>query len=328
MKWRQPLGLFKDAVSEWAADNASSLSAALAFYTLLSLAPLLVLITGIIGLVFGQEAGQGELMNRFGSILGPEGAKTLQGIVSHAQNRFSGIVATVLSIIVLVFSVSGVFYQLQTSLNVVWEVTQESTGGIWGVVRKRLPSFSIIPVIGFLLIVSTAATAVVSAFGHFLGGLFPGVSVLLQVVNFLLSFVVVSVLFALIYKILPDVRVAWRDVWLGSAVTALLFSIGKFAIGLYLGRSSISSTYGAAGSLVVLLLWVYYSSQIFFFGAEFTQIYSNRYGRRITPAPGARPLPDQDPARPTRPSQPTDDGHERGGEAKPPKRKEHAEKRT
>ncbi len=310
MKGREAVELLKDVVLEWNADNVSTLSAALAYYTLLSLAPLLVLITGLIQLVFGSAAVNGAFMQQVGSIIGPDGARTLQRIAAHAQGEYIGYTATGVSIVVLVISVFFVFYQLQTSLNTVWEVTETSTITTQGIIR-RLSSFAIIPVIGFLLVVSTAASAAVAAFGNFLGGLFPGLVVVLHALNFLLSFVVITVLLALVYKIVPDVRIAWHDVWLGAAVTSLLFAVGRFAIGLYLGKSSYTSIYGAAGTLVVLVAWVYYSSQIFFIGAEFTQIYANRYGRRIVPTEGAEALPGQDPADRSSPSAPYTTGHPR-----------------
>lgn len=304
MKWRGIIELFRDTFEEWRQDDASTLSAALAYYTIISLAPLLVIIIGLVALIFGKEAAEGQVIHQLASILGPQSATALQEIVEHSQQPSVGIVATVISVAVLAFSAAGVFYQLQTSLNTVWEVTPKSSQGLWSIVKSRLPSLSIIPVIGFLLIVSLAASTAVSAFGAFLGTLFPGIIVLLHIAEFLVSFVVIAILFSLIYKILPDVDVRWRDVWLGGAFTSLLFALGKFGIGLYLGKSSLASTYGAAGSLVVLLAWVYYSAQIFFFGAEFTQLYANRYGSRIKPTTEAASLPGEEPGDKRRPSRP------------------------
>ncbi|HEY3278070.1 MAG TPA: YihY/virulence factor BrkB family protein [Syntrophorhabdaceae bacterium] len=304
MKWRGIVELFKDTFQEWRHDDASTLSAALAYYTIISLAPLLVIIIGLVAFIFGKEAAQGQVMQQLASILGPQSANTLREIVEHSPQRSVGIVATAISVVVLAFSAAGVFYQLQTSLNTVWEVTPKSSQGFWSIIRSRLPSLSIIPVIGFLLIVSLAASTAVAAFGTFMGGLFPGITVLLQIAEFVISFGVIAILFSLIYKILPDVRVRWRDVWLGGAFTSLLFTLGKFCIGLYLGKSSMASGYGAAGSLVVLLVWVYYSAQIFFFGAEFTQLYTNRYGSRMKPTTEAASLPGEDPGDKRHPSHP------------------------
>lgn len=296
MKLKGFLELSKEAVSEWSAENASRLSAALAYYTIFSIAPLLVIILGIVGLIFGQEAARGQVMGQMTGILGQQGAAAMESIAENAQQPASGIIATVISFIVLVFGASGVFYELQTSLNTIWDVERKTGGGILNIIKTRLLSFSIIPVIGFLLVVSLAVSAGISAFGQFLGGFFPGAGILLQILNFVISFAIITILFGLIYKILPDVEIRWRDVWVGAAVTSLLFTIGKLGIGLYLGKSAVASAYGAAGSLIVLLAWVYYSAQIFFFGAEFTQVYANKFGSRIVPSEEAQAMPREEPS--------------------------------
>ncbi len=303
MKLKVLAELTKEAVSEWSSDNASRLSAALAYYTIFSIAPLLVIVLAIVGIILGQEAARGDVMGQMAGILGPQGASAMESIAERAQRPASGIIATVISLVVLVFGASGVFYELQTSLNTIWDVERKAAGGVIGIIKTRLVSFSIIPVIGFLLVVSLVASAAIAAFGQFLGDLFPGAGVLLQILNFLMSFVIIAVLFGLIYKFLPDVKIRWRDVWVGAAVTSLLFSLGKIGIGLYLGKSAVASAYGAAGSLVVLLAWVYYSAQIFFFGAEFTQVYANKFGSPIKPSEEAEALPMEEPGAEKYPSQ-------------------------
>lgn len=305
MKAKQVWYLIKDSAAEWSDDNASRLSAALAYYTLFSIAPLLVLILGIVSLVLGEEEGRSQAIQQLGGTVGQGGSSMLQDMVRSAQKPTSGIIASAISFIVLLFTASNLFYALQTSLNTVWDVQQKSLG-VWGSIKNRLPTLWIIPVVGLLLLASLVASAGISALGQFTGNIFPGVQYLLHAADFLLSFVVVGLLFALMYKILPDADIKWSDVWLGAGVTSLLFSIGKLLIGLYLGKSSMSSMYGAAGSLVVLLAWVYYSAQIFFLGAEFTQVYSNQFGSRVKPSSEAEPLPGEKPEAEQRPSRPGD----------------------
>jgi membrane protein len=307
--------LSKEAVSEWSADNASRLSAALAYYTIFSIAPLLIIILGITGLIFGDEAGRGQVMEQLGGVMGPEGASAIQDILKGAQHPTSGIIATIISFVVLAFTASGVFYELHNSLNTIWDVQRKSEGGIFNVIKTRLPSFSILPVLGFILIVSLVVSTALASFGGLIGNILPGAQYMLYFINFVISFLVIAFLFALIYKILPDVEIRWRDVWVGAAVTSLLFVIGKFAIGLYLGKSGIASTYGAAGSLVILLAWVYYSAQIFFFGAEVTQVYANKFGSKIVPSAEAEPLPREEPSAENYPSQA---GTEKGRPAEAP----------
>lgn len=306
MKIKEAWYLLKDAAAEWSDDNVSRLSAALAYYTLVSIAPLLVIVLAIVGYFLGGETGESRVMQQLGSILGQQGTSALQSIAHSARQPTSGLIATVISFVILLLTASGVFYELQTSLDTVWDV-QPKTKGIWGIVKSRLPSFSIIPVIGFLLLVSLVVSAGISAFGNYMTNILPGTMYLLHAANFLLSFVIVGLLFALVYKILPDAEIKWSDVWLGAGFTSLLFSIGKFGIGLYLGKSSMSSMYGAAGSLVILLAWVYYAAQIFFFGAEFTQVYANRYGSRVRASSAAEPMPSEKPEAEHHPSRPGDE---------------------
>ena len=272
--------MLKQTLSEWVDDNVPAQAAALAYYTLFSVAPMIIIAIAVAGLVFGQEAAQGEIQKQLQSLIGDAGAKVVEDLVASASKPSSGILATIVGILVLGFAATGVFAQLQDSLNTIWKVKKKPRNGVLAFVRQRLLSFAMVLGIGFLLLVSLVLSAALSAAGTFLMGLMPGWETVLQLVNLAIAFAVTTVLFAMIYKVLPDTRVAWKDVWLGAAVTSFLFSLGKLGIGLYLGKSSVSSSYGAAGSFAVLLLWVYYSSQLLFLGAEFTQVYSRWHGSR------------------------------------------------
>lgn len=287
MNLKAMVELLKATVADWQEDKASRLAAALAYYTVFSLAPLLVIVIAIAGLVFGPEAARGQIDNQLQGLLGRDGAEAVQTMIASANKPTTGIVASIINIVILLFGASGVFAQLQDALNTVWEVAPKPGRGIGNVVRSRFLSFSMVLGIGFLLLVSLVLSAGLAAVGAYLSQLLPGLDFLWQLVNFGISFGVITLLFAMIYKILPDAKVAWGDVWIGAAITSLLFTIGKALIGLYLGNASVGSAYGAAGSLVVLLIWVYYSAQILFFGAEFTQVYATKYGSRIVPTKNA-----------------------------------------
>jgi membrane protein len=287
MKFKDIFTLLKNAAREWSEDKASRLAAALSYYTIFSLAPLLVIVIAIAGLVFGQEAAQQELMVQIEGLVGEEGAFAIQEMIAGASDTGDSILAAVIGFVLLLFGASGVFAQLQDAMNTMWEVKPKEGRGILAIVKDRLLSFGMVLVIGFLLLVSLVLSAALAALSNFMAGLLPANEIVMQVISFVVSFAVISLLFALIFKYLPDAKVAWGDVWLGAIVTALLFTIGKELIGLYLGRSAVASTYGAAGSLVILLLWVFYSAQILFFGAEFTQVYANMFGSKIRPAEGA-----------------------------------------
>lgn len=287
MNLKMMVGLLKATVADWQEDKASRLAAALAYYTVFSLAPLLVIVIAIAGLVFGPEAARGQIESQLQGLLGPDGAEAVQTMIASADKPTTGIVASIINIAILLFGASGVFAQLQDALNTVWEVAPKPGQGLISAIRSRFLSFSMVLGIGFLLLVSLVLSAGLAAVGSYASQLLPGFGFLWQLLNFAISFGVITLLFAMIYKILPDAQVAWGDVWIGSAITALLFTIGKAAIGLYLGNASVGSAYGAAGSLVVLLIWVYYSAQILFFGAEFTQVYASKYGSRIVPTKNA-----------------------------------------
>ncbi|MBD2005350.1 MULTISPECIES: YihY/virulence factor BrkB family protein [Cyanophyceae] len=292
MKPKDIVGLLKETFTEWQEDKASRLAAALAYYTVFSLAPLVIIAIAIAALVFGQEAAQGGIEEQLRGLLGSQGAEAVEEMIANSRKAEQGTIATLISVGLLMFGASGVFGQLQDSLNTIWEVAPKPGRGIIGFIKDRFLSFSMVLGIGFLLLVSLILSAGLSAVGNYFGHLMPGLP-FLQVLNFLLSFGVVTVLFAFIFRILPDAKIAWGDVWIGAAITSLLFTIGKYLLGLYLGNGSVGSTYGAAGSFVVLLLWVNYSAQILFFGAEFTQVYANKYGSRILPAKNAVPLTEE-----------------------------------
>ncbi len=275
---------FAEIVAEWQADDAVSMGAALAYYAIFSMAPLLILVIAIAGLVLGQKAAEGELVGQISGLVGEAGAHTLQDMIANVSSPKAGVVASVVSVVTITLGATGVFGQLQHALNRIWEVPPPKKGGIVGALRKRAVAFGMILGIGFLLLVSLALSAALAAVHGWLSEEVPVLGRTLPPLNFLLSFAVITALFALIYKVLPEVEMRWRDIWPGAAVTALLFTIGKTLIGLYLGRAGATSAYGAAGSFVLLLLWVYYSAQILFVGAEFTEVYSRRYGsRRASP---------------------------------------------
>jgi membrane protein len=283
-------GLIKESFKEWKEDGALDLGAALAYYTIFSLAPMLLIATGVAGLVWGREAVQGQLVGQMQGLVGSQGAEAIQTMIANAGKHDSGVLATILGFVTILFGATGVFVQLQNALNRVWDVEPKPGGGVWGFVRNRLLSFGMILGIGFLLLVSLVISAAMGAVDQWADSLGGAGHVLARITAFVVSFAVITFLFAMIYKFLPDVKIQWRDVWIGAAVTALLFTVGKFLIGLYLAKSTVASTYGAAGSLVILLLWTYYSAQIVFLGAEFTQVYASRYGSRIEPADNAVPV--------------------------------------
>jgi membrane protein len=275
---RQLGPVLREAWDCWNKHNAPKLGAALSYYTIFSIAPLMIVVIAIIGFVLGKQAAQGQIMAQIQGMMGSDGAHAIQTVIANADKPKTGLIATILGLITLFLGASGVLAELRDSLNRIWEVKPQSSGGLWSMVRERLMSFGMVLAIGFLLLVSLVLSAGISAAGKYVGGLLPVPAVVLHIVNIVFSFVVIAALFALIYRFLPDDRIEWDDVAIGAIVTALLFTLGKFAIGLYLGKAGIGSTYGAAGSLVVVLAWIYYSAQIFFFGAEFTHVYSMRHG--------------------------------------------------
>jgi membrane protein len=286
--------LVKDTFSDWSEDKAPRLAAALAYYTAFALAPLLLIAIAVAGLFFGREAATNQVGQQLSGLLGSTAGEAVNGMVAAAgASQGAGIVATVIGVATLLFAASGVFGQLQDSLNTIWEVQPKPNQGIWATIKQRFFSFAMVLGVGFLLLVSLVLSAALAALGTVLGGDPAGQSLIWKTINFVVSFGVTTALFALIYKILPDAKVQWRDVWIGAVVTALLFTLGKALLGWYLGRPGTTSTYGAAGSFVALLLWIYYSAQILFLGAEFTQVYAKAYGSKIEPAENAVPVTEE-----------------------------------
>ncbi|HEY9669388.1 MAG TPA: YihY/virulence factor BrkB family protein [Coleofasciculaceae cyanobacterium] len=293
MKPKVIVGLLKETFQEWQEDKASRLAAALAYYTVFSLAPLVIIAIAIAGAVFGEEAARGEIERQIQGLVGSAGAEVIETAIQNANRPdANGGLASFISVIVLLFGASGVFSELQDSLNTIWEVQPKPGRGIKGFISKRILSFSMVLGIGFLLMVSLIVSAALSGLSAYMSHLIPGIDWLWGILNFVISFAVISLLFALIYRFLPDVKITWNDVLIGAIITALLFTIGKTVLGLYLGQGSFGSTYGAAGSLVIVLAWVYYSAQILFFGAEFTQVYATKYGSRIVPNENAEFMPE------------------------------------
>ena len=290
MKGKSGFGLVKETFKEWQDDGALDLGAALAYYAIFSLAPLLLIVIAVAGLVWGREAVQGQLIDQLRGLVGEQGGQAIQTMIANAGKHGSGILATIVGVVTILFGATGVFAQIQSSLDRIWNVEPRPGSGIWGFVKTRMLSFGMVLGIGFLLLVSLVVTTAVSAVGAWATGLLPAAKVLVEGGTFVVSFALITLLFAMIYKVLPDVEIGWRDVWIGAAATALLFTTGKFLFGLYLAKSSVASTYGAAGSLVIVLLWIYYSAQILFLGAEFTQVYASHYGSNIRPSAHAVPV--------------------------------------
>ena len=267
--------IFKGAAKAWMDDFAPSMGAALSYYTLFSLAPLLVIVIAIAGLVFGQDAAQGAIIAQLGSIMGKEGATAVQGLLKAAREPSTGIVASIVSGLLLLLGATAIFAELQSDLDRIWRAPAEKNqSGLWSWLRSRVLSFGLILGLAFMLMLSLVVSAALAASGEWLGGGSAAESVIATVSNFVASLALFTVLFAMIYKIMPNVKISWHDVWTGAAVTALLFNVGKSLIGLYLAKSNVASGFGAAGSFVILVAWFYYSAQIFLFGAEYTWVYA------------------------------------------------------
>jgi membrane protein len=271
------LPLLKATFASWSAHNAPRMGAALAFYTALSLAPLVLLVVGIVSLVVEQDAARARIVTEFSTLIGKEGGATIETILAHAPKGGGGTWAAVIGFAALLFGASAVFGELQESLNAIWEVPPRKRRWIT-LIRDRLLSMATVFVLGFLVLVSLLLSAGIAALSASMTAWLPGARVIWECANTLVLLLVVTLLFAALFRLLPDVKVAWRDVWTGAAMTAALFIIGKFLLGFYIGRSAFASAYGAAGSLVIVLLWVFYSAQIFFFGAEFTRAFAQRHG--------------------------------------------------
>lgn len=276
-------GVLKSAVAGYIDDNALSRGAAIAYYTITSIAPVLVIVIAIAGLVFGADAARGAIVDQIGGMMGKQGAEAIQSMIQGAANRKSGIIATILGVATLLVTASGVFIEMQSALNAIWKAEPQSVT-VSSLVRARLASLGLVAALGFLLLVSLVISTALSALSLFVHNLLPGVEFLMRVLSFVVSYLMISALFACIYKVLPDKRIEWRDVVVGALATGALFTVGKFGISAYIGSSAIASSYGAAGALIVILVWIYYSSQIFLFGAEFTRAYAETHGSHVAAA--------------------------------------------
>jgi len=314
MRPRQVIPLAKEAVSNWASDRAPSMGAAISYYSMFSIAPLLVIIIAVAGMFFGADAVRGAVFGQLADLMGENGAKAVEEMLAHAQEPRTGALATIASVFVLLLGASGVFGELQGALDRIWEVPAKvKENGLFKFLRARLLSLGMVVVMAFLITVSLVLSAALSALGKWWGPLFKGWEVVAHGLDLAVSFALLTAVFAAVYKVMPRAHIRWRDVWVGAAVTALLFSIGKFVIGLYLGKSSVASSFGTFGSLVIVMVWMYYSAQIFLLGAEFTWAYAHAFGSRkgrpqeIQPEPAkAVPVPQPQPQlridpRPVRP---------------------------
>lgn len=291
MKQKSAWKLLKTIFAKWLDDDPFQLAAALSYYTLLSLAPLLVISIAIAGFVFGREAAHNQIVGTIQGLIGRQSAEAVQAMIQAASNRPErGLVSTLLGGIFLLVGAGGVVGQLQTSLNAIWRVRTKPGTGLQDFISKRFISFAMVLGVGFLLLVSLAVSAFITGLTQFVGSLHENVAMIAHWLDVVISFALVTLLFAMIYKFLPDVEIHWKDVWIGAALTSILFDTGKFLIGFYLGNSGVTSVYGAAGSLITVLLWVYYSALIFFLGAEFTQVYASQYGSGVVPAANAESL--------------------------------------
>ncbi len=287
------VSLFKETFEEWSKDKASRLAAALSYYTIFSIAPLLIIIIAVVGAVFGEDAARGAIETQLKDLVGPQSAALIQGAINNASQPQQGTIASIISIVVLLFGATGLFTELQDSLNTIWEVQPKPGRAVKNMLRQRFLSFAMILGIGFLLLVSLVMSTALSAAVTYFQNILPGFDVIWQLATFFISFAVTTILFGLIFKVLPDVKITWSDVIIGASLTSLLFSIGRYLLGQYLARATFTSTYGAAGSIVVLLFWVNYAAQILFFGAEFTQVYARRYGTKIVPDKHAVPITEE-----------------------------------
>jgi membrane protein len=284
------LGLAKATFSDWLDDEALRLGASLAFYTLWSIGPLLLVVISVAGMAFGRDAAEGHVVASLRNLVGDEGARSIQEAIVHANASGHTLLANVVGIVALLFAASGVFGELKSSLNIVWDVTPKP-GSFWSTVKQRFLSLTMVVGTGFLLLVSLIIGAAVSAISSRLHDKVPGGEAFWHIVHIVFSLGITAVVFTLMFKVIPDAKTAWKDVWLGGFVTAVLFTVGQVLIGLYLGKTSVGSAYGAASSLMIVLLWIYFSSCILFLGAEFTQVYANMYGSKIGPAENAVIVP-------------------------------------
>jgi membrane protein len=281
--------ILKETAAQWSDDDAARLAASLALYTLLSVAPLLVIAVSVAGMVFGAEAARGQISQQISTVVGPEAGKAIEGLVANANHPSTGVLSTVIGTAVLLFGASGVFGELQSALNRIWEVKPKPGRGVLGILRDRFLSFTMVMGVAFLLLVSLVVSAGLAGLTGYFQSIVP-LPGLWHAFDLIVGLGIATLLFALMFKVVPDVKISWRDVWVGGFATALAFSIGRIALAWYVGRSSTVSPFGAAGSLVALVVWIYYSAQILFMGAEFAQVYAAHHGSRILPAQNAVPI--------------------------------------
>lgn len=297
MKLGDLFSLLKETVRQFGEDKATRLAAALAYAAVFSIPPLILLVLLVLGRLLGaqftEEQIQAHLLDQFSGLLGPQSTELLSSVIENASRPDGGLIAGTIGLVTLAIGASGFFAQLQDALNTIWEVEPAPGRGILGTIKDRLFSFSLVAGLGLLLLLSLVVSTALSALNAYVAGLLPDTRLLVQILNQTLSLVVIILLFAAVYKVIPDVQIAWRDVWIGAIVTGILFTVGKWVIGLYLGQSSMAADYGAAGSLAVFLVWIYYSALIFFLGAEFTEVYANRFGTRLAPEEGAVPVTEE-----------------------------------
>lgn len=275
--------LFKDTVTGFIEDEALSRGASIAYFTLFSIAPVLLVVVAVAGLGFGREAAEGAIVEQFGALMGRQTAEALQAMVENADKPREGTLATIIGVIVLIVATSGVFGEVQTAMNRIWKAGPGNHSTLTRLVRARLVSLGLVVTCGFLLTVSLAASAALAALSAYLARMLPDIQSVLNAVDLLLSALLIGGMFAAMFKILPDTDIAWRDVAVGALASTMLFEGGKYAIAFYVGQSNVASSYGAAGALIVLLVWIYYSAQIFLFGAEFSRAYAKRYGSHANP---------------------------------------------
>jgi len=291
MKQKSAWNFLKTIFTKWLEDDPFQLAAALSYYTLFSLAPLLVIAIAVAGFIFGREAAHNQIVGTIQGLIGRQSAEAVQAMIQAASNKpETGLASTLLGGIFLLFGAGGVVGQLQTALNAIWRVRPKPGTGLRDFIHKRFISFAMVLGVGFLLLVSLAVSAFITGLTQFMGSLHESVALIAHWLDVVISFALVTLLFAVIYKFLPDVEIHWKDVWIGAALTSILFTTGKFLIGFYLGNSGVTSVYGAAGSLITVLLWVYYSALIFFLGAEFTQVYASQYGSGVVPTANVESL--------------------------------------
>ncbi len=305
MKKPSVWSLLKDTFISWDEDRAPRLAAALAYYTIFALAPLLIIVIAIAALFFDEMQVRTSILEQLGGLIGSSGRQAIEAMIDGARQPTTGAIATSIGVVTLLVAAGGLFGQLQDALNTIWEVQPKPGRGIWGMIKDRFFSFAMVLGTGFLLLVSLLVSTGLAATGKLVAGEAYGQTLMWRGISFVAAFGVTTLLFALIFKVLPDAKVRWKDVWIGAVVTAGLFSLGRFLISWYLGQAATESTYGAAGSLVALLIWIYYSTQILFLGAEFTQVYAQSYGSKIEPTKNAVRVTEQERTQQGMPSQET-----------------------